>query len=223
MSEFSKLVARIDYIGESLRIIDLTHLCSPDASDAIVGRESMEVDSTIVSTGKELFVSKPLYGQAGAAMQSMSTTTSATPDFRSQWAWRSTSSTVRAEADEFESAVGHRLSEDCEATRMLIDELSTKTLPSCGQFTMKANTKDPLTDLPRFGTAMRAKIIAASEKAQFCFDFATKIIEKLETLTEEENNHKRDRRLQAERQTSEALKEREEQALAVFELNKVSE
>ena len=199
MSEFSKLAARIDGISDAILKIDsdygIQHAHSTDSG--IGERNHMDISDVVSSLGS-------VSNQSSAASQSMSTTTSATPDFRSQWAWRSTSSAVATDKDQYLSVEGKQLIIDYDVILKLRDEISSKILPSCEQFVLKA-AKDALSDTPRYGTAMRLKITAASEKSQSLSELASQIIERLGPLLELENENKRQRKLYAENEAKEAI------------------
>ena len=79
-----------------------------------------------------------------------------------------------------------------------------------------------MTDLPRFGAVMRGKITTACDKAQFCFDLATRINEKLDVMITEENQNKKERKLLAEIKAEDAIKDEKQRALLALEINRVS-
>ena len=206
MSEFSKLAARIESLSEILLKLDIIY---SDKDDLIEKSISCE------------FVGNS-QNQIGAASQSMSTTTSATPDFKSQWAWRSTSSSVRSDKDPYSTALGQQLLEDYDSVQKLRDEITSKIIPSCEHFIVKGNTKDALTDLPRFGVAMRAKITVASEKSQICHDLVIKLIEILGPLLEEENERKRQKKIYAEQEEKDTTERQKQLDLAAIAQDTVS-
>ena len=207
MSEFSKLAARIESLSEILFKLDILY---------------GESDYLRESTTSYGFVGN-CQNQVGAASQSMSTTTSATPDFKSQWAWRSTSSSVRPDKDPYSTIFGQQLVEDYDSVQKLRDEITSKIIPSCEHFIVKGNTKDALTDLPRFGIAMRAKITAASEKSQICYDLVLKLMEKIGPLLEEENERKRQKKIFAEQEEKDAMERQKQLNLAVVAQDTVSD
>lgn len=206
MSEFSKLAARIESLSEILFKIDITYgneegARSYSASDCLSGSSQSKIS---------------------AASQSMSTTTSATPDFKSQWAWRSTSSTVHLDKDPYSNAFGCQLIEDYESVQKLRDEITAKIIPSCEHFIVKGNTKDPSTDLPRFGTAMRAKISAAFEKSQTCHNLVIKLIDKFGPLLDDENERKKQRKIIGEQEERDAVERAKHLLLAAIAQDTVS-
>lgn len=198
MSEFSKLASRIDAIHEALTSIATAHCMNV----ADFCENSVGISATVDS---ETYARIPLSGTAGAS-QSISTTTGATPDIRNQYAWRSSSSAAGNDKDEYTSIEGKELLAHYDMTVMISNELVSKILPSTNLFVSKANTKDSVTDLPRYGAAMKLKIMTASEKAIHCSELATNMTEKLSQLVKDENDKKEGRRMAAEKAASEELK-----------------
>lgn len=194
MSEFSKLAARVDSVFEEITTIDSGY------ADAITNQEGYgqnrksAVASALGSIDK---LSVPV-----AVSQSSSTTTAATPGIRNQYAWRSTSA-ANPDRDQYLSEEGQQLFADCDTVQKLHEEISTKLAPSCDHFVLKANTKDSVTDLPRYGVAMRAKITASAEKSTHSLKLSTDLLQKLAGLVEFENLMRKNRKEAAEKEAFE--------------------
>jgi hypothetical protein len=194
MSEFSKLATRVDSVFDEITAIDSGY------ADAILNREGYgekrkaAVESMLGSIDK---LSVPV-----AASQTISTTTAATPGIRNQYAWRSTSS-ANPDRDQYLSEEGQQLFADYDAVQKLHEEVSTKLAPSCDNFVLKANTKDSVTDLPRYGVAMRAKIMASADKSTQSLKLSTDLMQKLAGLVEFENMMRKNRKETAEKEALE--------------------
>lgn len=233
MSEFSKLAARLEIVSEAVLKIDSNYTVKQADSThqtqrieqndqneqtikaaQVEGDEKNQMDiSDIVSLSQST--------QSSAASHSMSTTTSATPDFRSQWAWRSTSSAVATDKEQYLSVEGKQLIADYDIVQKLRDELTVKLIPACEQFVAKA-AKDALTDTPRFGIAMRGKMTSASERSLSTLKLTVSIIERLEPLLEFENENRKQRRLVAEKEVEDAVERERELAIAAAAKDAVS-
>ena len=69
---------------------------------------------------------------------------------------------------------------------------------------------------------MRAKITAASEKSQICYDLVMKLIEKIGPLMEKENERKRQKKIFAEQEEKDAMERQKQLNLAVIAQGTVS-
>ena len=87
--------------------------------------------------------------------------------YSEQQKWRSRSSII-PEKDKFISKTGEQLNTDYNKILILLQEIDTKLLSACQQFCIKAETKDSITDLPRFGVTMKNKIINSKNKILQC-------------------------------------------------------
>lgn len=212
MSEFSKLSARLDSVSEAVLRIDSNYAVTEFDTSQQAGRNDRAVRSS--SDEKSVMdisdiISLSHSSQPSAASQSMSTTSSATPDFRTQWAWRSTSAIVATDKEQYLSVYGKQLIADYDSIQKLRDEMIVKVIPACEQFVLKA-AKDALTDTPRYGAVMRAKMTSALERSQSLLEVTGRVIERLGPLLEVESEMRRERMLQAEREVEEkAEKERQ--------------
>lgn len=194
MSEFSKLATRVDSVFDEITTIDSGY------ADAILNQEGYgesrrsAVESLLSNIDK---LSAPV-----AASQTSSTTTAATPGIRNQYAWRSTSA-ANPDRDQYLSIEGQQLFADYDVVQKLHEEISTKLVPSCDSFLLKANTKDSVTDLPRYGVAMRAKITASADKSTQSLKLSTDLLQKLAGLVEFENVMRKTRKEVAEKEALE--------------------
>lgn len=217
MSEFSKLASRVDSITKALLAIDSAYpTVDGNLSDAGNKSAYSQTDSSISDTDVKIALSDV---SSNTAHHTMSTTAAATPGIRDQYAWRSSSSAAPSERDQYLSIAGQQLFADYDITQKLRDELMTKLVPSCDQFILKANTKDSVTDLPRYGVAMKAKIMASSEQCSYSLKLALQMIERMALVVQDENEMKKRRISVAER---EALEQQQQALLAATILETVS-
>ena len=192
MSEFSKLTARLDCV--------LVELSSIDSTYADYVGHSTETGHVapllVISTARESSNSEA--ASSSHASQLTNTLTSGTPGIRNQYAWRSNNSGANTDKDEFASAAGVEALSNYDSVVRIQEEIRTKLSPSCEQFLLKSKTKDSITDLPRYGTAMIAKIVAACEKSSSCLDLCTILVDKLGHIVQNENALKQKRKSEAE-------------------------
>ena len=211
MSEFSKLATRVDAVFDNIITIDSAYV---DHSNNLEGHGENRTITLGSIVGSILKLSAPV-----AASQTISTTTAATPGIRNQYAWRSTSA-ANPDRDQFLSLEGEQLFADYDAIQKLHEEVSVKLVPSCDNFVVKANTKDSVTDLPRYGVAMRARIMASAEKSHKSFELSAELIKKLMDLVQIENEMMKNRKEAAEK---EALEHQQQILLAASLQDMVSQ
>lgn len=206
MSEFSKLTARLDCVLVELSSIDSTY-----ADYVGPSVETGHVAPLLAnSTNREPSSSEA--ASSSHASQLTNTLTSGTPGIRNQYAWRSNNSGANTDKDEYASAAGVEALTNYESVVRIQEEIRTKLSPSCEQFFLKSKTKDSVTDLPRYGTAMIAKIVSASEKSFSCLNLCTILVDKLGHIVQNENALKQKRKSEAE--TVALKKEQDELLLA---------
>lgn len=199
MSEFSKLSTRLDCVLVELSAIDSAYggnvgasLESGGEASSVAAASSLEAPSSSHSS------------------QSTNTLTSGTPGIRDQFAWRSNNSAINTDVDIYASVAGVEALAHHDTVVRIQEEIRTKLAPACEQFILKSKTKDSVTDLPRYGTAMTAKIVATSKKSNFCLNLCTVLVDKLGQIVKNENALKLQRKSEAEIL---ALKKEEEEAL----------
>lgn len=201
MSEFSKLSTRLDCVLVELSAIDSAYGGNVGASLELAS----EASSTVAASSLEA-------PSSSHSSQLTNTLTSGTPGIRDQFAWRSNNSAISTDVDIFASVAGIEALAHYDSVVRIQEEIRTKLAPACEQFILKSKTKDSVTDLPRYGTAMTAKIVATSEKSNYCLNLCTVLVEKLGQIVQNENALKLQRKSEAE---TLALKMEEEEALLV--------
>ena len=209
MSEFSKFSTRLDCF-----LVELTAIES--AYDGSVGA-SIELGGEALLVPRDLSILE--VPSSSHSSQLTNTLTSGTPGIRDQFTWRSNNSAINTDIDIYASVAGIEALSNYDSVVRIQEEIRTKLAPASEQFLMKSKTKDSITDLPRYGTAMTAKIVAASEKSNYCLNLCTVLVNKLGQIVQNENALKLLRKSEAEIL---ALKrEQEENLLASMASNMV--
>ena len=204
MSEFSKLSTRLDCVLVELSAIDSAYGGNVVASIELCG------EASFFAAANPRDLSTLEAPSSSQSSQSTNTLTSGTPGIRDQFAWRSNNLAFNTDIDIYASVAGVEALAHYDSVVRIQAEIRTKLAPACEQFILKSKTKDYVTDLPRYGTAMTAKIVATSEKSNFCLNLCTILVEKLGQIVKNENALKMQRKAEAEIL---ALKKEEEEAL----------